>query len=120
MVFDMDADWPVPGWSLGFGKLVAIDYVDRHRGPFSFGLLLEADGTRHPAAPDNAEDLSNGDKRYSHHTTDGSRIDFKYDRDSQGRLFYAVAKYPNGTSVEFGAPSGLNEIYPTLITDIHG
>src|SRR5882672_8223187 len=34
-VFNADSDWPVPGWSLGFGKLSSV-------------VLIDADGTRHP------------------------------------------------------------------------
>ena len=36
-IFNPDADWPAPGWSLGFGKLSRV-------------LLIDADGTRHPLA----------------------------------------------------------------------
>lgn len=41
--FDIDDDWPAPGWSLGFGKLV-VWWVEH--GGFQ-GMLVDADGTRH-------------------------------------------------------------------------
>jgi hypothetical protein len=40
MFFNIDKDWPAPGWSLGFGKLVAAGQQGN--------LFIEPDGTRRP------------------------------------------------------------------------
>jgi len=44
MVFDLDDDWPAPGWSLGFGKLVRLGG--------GITMVVEPDGTRHPFVVD--------------------------------------------------------------------
>ena len=39
MAYDIDNDWPAPGWQLGFGKMVGMGTAG--------ALLVEPDGTRH-------------------------------------------------------------------------
>lgn len=97
ITFDVDADWPAPGWSLGFGKLVDVDSTAR--------LLIDADGTRHPYTPVAGE----------FRTTDGTFIRYGFDQASQAWL----VKYPNGTTARFGA-TGAGALYPDRITDANG
>lgn len=101
MIFDMDGDWPAPGWSLGFGKLIG-------------KMLVEADGTRHVCSID--EDPSQ--VPYICRTSDGSFIDI---------WFYAKKSevhYPDGTVVTFDVlgqwEENLRTQYPSKITDANG
>src|SRR2546428_1851135 len=42
--YDIDASWPAPGWSLGFGKNVLVE-----TGQVVYDcMLFDSDGTRHP------------------------------------------------------------------------
>lgn len=107
IVFDPDNGWPAPGWSLGFGKLVLIG---------GLAMLVDSDGTRHPfttMAP-------TGMGTYSNYTTDGTLIDYTVYLPPRGPgIGSAVVRYPNGTMVDYNAPSDY-EIYPTRITDANG
>jgi hypothetical protein len=44
LIYNIDGDWPAPGCALGFGKLVRVNTLMK-------AMLVDADGTRHPAAP---------------------------------------------------------------------
>jgi YD repeat-containing protein len=112
ITYDIDADWPGPGWSLGFGKLVVGDSEE--------SILIEPNGARHPFARTGKFDLGNGLVRFSHHTKDGSLIQYSHElRD--GRTFVGEAKYPNGTLVEFySLPNRFGVLYPTRIVDANG
>ena len=116
LVFGHDADWPAPGWSLGFssvgfGKVVQ---VGNHGG-----VLVDADGTSHPYA---AGEVSNAPPnacagppdcfQVTAHTTDGSLIDYTVISDDSN-LRSATVKYPNGTTVTYG-------LGPTQIADANG
>lgn len=112
IVFDPDNGWPAPGWSLGFGKLVRIE---------GSAMLVDSDGTRHPFTA-----LAPGTGTFSHHTTDGSLIDYTVYLPSRS-VSSADARYPNGTVVDYSLPGELNSggidfpsIYPTRITDANG
>jgi hypothetical protein len=52
MIFDIDHDWPTPGWLLGFGKMVRIG--DRRC------MLVGRDGTRHPSEEQSRVEHLNG------------------------------------------------------------
>lgn len=113
MVFDIDRDWPAPGWSLHFGKIVRLAN--------GVAMVVEPDGTRHPFKIDHRRD----DGHYAEvwaHTTDGT--DIKYDfveYPDRRKLAHGTLMRPDGTSVEFGTPSTLsNVIYATRITDTNG
>jgi hypothetical protein len=41
ITFDIDNEWPAPGWSLGFGKIVAMGSQNGY-------MIIEPDGTRRP------------------------------------------------------------------------
>jgi hypothetical protein len=107
--FDVSAGWPAPGWSLGFGKLYARHSTDPETRDF-LSTLVEPDGTSHTAQWDGEGNgflscIGEGDTIVSWHTTDGSRIDYKYRLTAQGRASCAEAKYPNGTVVLFTGPA---------------
>jgi len=112
--FDKDSDWPAPGWTLGFGKLVRIDISHQ-------AMLIDADGTRHPYK---GTFSSRGEIRiFNGHTTDGTLIDYEVRMHFPIpiRITHAYAKYPNGTVVEFGAAGvDADTVYPTRITDANG
>lgn len=103
--FDIDRDWPAPGWTLGFGKMMRLG----DQG----SLLVDADGTRHAARGNKSAGSFVG------HTTDGTFIDYSSLNNSAGTLIQGEARMPNGTKIQYGAKSH-NAIYPTLITDANG
>jgi RHS repeat-associated protein len=108
MKFDPDGDWPAVGWSLGFGKIVN-------------DILVEADGTRHLA---NMKVTTIGSGLHvDAHTTDGSFIDYVilYPTTDRHHASRAEAKYPDGTTVTFGAGGADGKtLYPLQITDANG
>lgn len=115
--FNIDNDWPAPGWSLGFGKIIRLGW-----GKF---LLFGADGTRHPFPFQPALETSSAWSAYEGRSSDGTFIDCRLYTPPQRRgIDYAFAKYPDGTVVEFSTPgvddSGWGEIYPRFIIDRHG
>src|SRR5262249_6861718 len=83
--FDIDADWPAPGWSLGFGKLILIGNNE--------SMLEDADGTRHPYAG-KVNTYRDGTADFAAHTTDGSLIDYLVRLDKTGNMLSAQARYP--------------------------
>ncbi|MEO7589058.1 MAG: hypothetical protein ABIS84_13650, partial [Arachnia sp.] len=68
MVFDIDDDWPAPGWSLHLGQLVSL-------GAGS-AMVVEPDGTRRPFVNDGQQDVGN-ELYVTAHTTDGSDIRYQ-------------------------------------------
>ncbi len=110
MIFDMDGDWPAPGWALGFGKLVQVP---------GGSMLVDASGARHPFTGTLSRDRFNGK------TTDGSFIDYQHVTSTDGppsnwKIISAKAFYPDGMVVEYRAKGVRREIYPTRITDVNG
>ena len=110
-VFNPDADWPAPGWSLGFGKLTKV-------------VLIDPDGTRHPLQsvedheppPDPDDPLRPVHRR----TTDATLIDIQ-EQPCSPDLCVSIVRYPNGTTVEFsGSVAGNAARYPTKIIDRNG
>jgi RHS repeat-associated protein len=110
--FDIDRDWPAPGWSLGFGKIVGM-------GVDNGSMIVDADGTRHGYAGTVAYDPHYNYTDFTGHTTDGSFIDYTHHTGLGGAMVSAQAKYPNGTVIEYGA-QGTGAMYPTRITDANG
>jgi RHS repeat-associated protein len=125
MAYDIDADWPAPGFILGFGKIFQFFDWQTHR---IASFFIEPDGTRRPARLMGQRALENGGEERSWQTTDGSLIDYVVQRmastaTSNGAIFYAVAKYPNGLVVEYaaGSPKDFTRvIFPSRITDVNG
>ena len=108
LVFDLYSGWPAAGWSLGFGKMLQIG---------ENSVLQDADGTLHP--------FSSGHNGF--YTTDGTLIDYNASWNGAGPAgANGIAKYPDGTSVLYGAgSSGPNyyailRVFPTRITDANG
>src|SRR5712692_7150007 len=110
ITFDIDRDWPAPGWSLGFGKLLGM-------GVYNGGMLVDADGTRHSYA--GTITPYNWGTTFVGHTTDGSFIDYNYQSGTGGPIVWAQAKLANGTVVQYGAMSTA-AVYPTSILDANG
>ena len=111
IVFNHDHDWPAPGWSLGFGKAERIG---------SIGVAVkDADGTIHPFAG-KVGSYASGFTNFNSYTTDGSLLGCFFQL-YNGRLSTGRVEWPNGTVVEYGAPSDDgNLMYPTTITDANG
>jgi RHS repeat-associated protein len=116
--FDIDRDWPAPGWSLGFGSLVTLDAIKGF-------LLLDPDGTRHKLIRihPNASCLD-PNPPCQLHSTDGTLIDLEIAR-SQRNLKWAKAYYPDGTVVLYGAPiqpirRWPGKLFPVRIIDPDG
>ncbi|HEX5888429.1 MAG TPA: hypothetical protein VFY61_06985, partial [Pyrinomonadaceae bacterium] len=110
--YDNDKGWPAPGFSFGFGKLLGMTIP-------TGCMLVDADGTRH-SYTGNITFYSWGTVGVMH-TTDGSLIDYTYQTGTNGVITYGQAKYPNGTTVTYGAysqPGG--GVFPTFIQDANG
>lgn len=108
--FDIDRDWPAPGFNLGFGKMAGITVT-------TGGMLIDGDGTRHGYA--GTVTTYNWGTTFAGHTTDGTFIDYSYTTGTNGIMLYGQATHPDGTTVDYNVngPSGL---YPTRMTDANG
>lgn len=108
--FDIDRDWPAPGWNLGFGKMAGM-------GVNNGAMLVGGDGQRHPYS--SVVTVYNWGTTCVAHTTDGSFIDYSYTSGTNGIMLYGQATLANGTRIDYNVngPSGL---YPTRITDANG
>lgn len=109
IIFDADRDWPAPGWSLGFGKIVGMGAGG--------SLIIDPDGTRH-GFTGSVTQYSNGSVDFTGRTTDGTFIDYETYSTSAG-IQSATVKIPNGTIIRYGA-AGSGGVYPTSITDADG
>lgn len=112
LTYDIDRGWPSPGWNLGFGKILGM-------GVDNGSMIVDADGTRHSYAGTvtYASDLSFTD--FVGHTTDGTLIDYSHHTGLGGAITSAVARFPNGTEIEYFVP-GTGAMYPSRITDAQG
>ena len=110
ITYDIDRDWPAPGWSLGFGKLVGL-------GVYIGGMIIEADGTRHSYTGNIT--IYNWGTYFTGHTTDGSFIDYTYWSGTGGAITSATATYPNGTTIYYNV-QGTGAVYPSMILDANG
>ena len=110
MVYDIDNDWPAPGWRFSFERMVST-----RDEPIFVGV----DGTRHPARVTAAENRPNGIRVVEQVTTDGSLIRFVRERGPTVHTGWAL--YPNGSRVEFTALSDDRRVlFPTAYVDRHG
>jgi RHS repeat-associated protein len=120
MTFDIDKDWPAPGWSLNFGKM--INMVD------SGVFIVDQDGTRHSFS--GTIDRKIWEYTFVGETTDGSFIKYRCvtPRDPYTGTFSgprALVKYPNGVTVYFygfaaNPANGTFIMVPTQIIDSNG
>ncbi|HKY27415.1 MAG TPA: DUF4214 domain-containing protein [Pyrinomonadaceae bacterium] len=110
MNFDLDRDWPAPGFNLGFGKMLGM-------GVYNGGMLIEADGTRH--AYSGTVTIYNWGTTFVGHTTDGTFIDYSYTSGTNGYLLYGQATLANGTRIDYNV-QGPQGLYPTRITNANG
>jgi RHS repeat-associated protein len=110
ITYDIDRDWPAPGWSFGFGRVAGLGTGG--------AMIIDADGTRHGFAG-SVTQYPGGYIGFTGHTTDGTFIDYNTFTDNTGTINYAQVKMPNGTVVQYGAP-GRGAVYPQLITDANG
>jgi hypothetical protein len=113
MVFNLDKDWPSPGFSLGFGKIIGTGDIGGY-------MIIEADGLHRSHQGRTA--LYGDRQEFTARTVDGSFIDYIVEGDllsAGGAPRVGRATYPNGTIVQYGA-RGQDCIYPTRITDASG
>jgi RHS repeat-associated protein len=108
--YDIDRDWPAPGWNLGVGKLMAL-------GVYIGGMLVDGDGTRHPYT--GSITVYNWGTTFVGKTTDGSFIDYTYTSGAGGPIVSATATLSNGTVINYNV-QGTAAVYPTMITDAQG
>src|SRR5262245_15676528 len=113
ITFDIDGEWPGPGMSLSFGKIVSMGSQNGY-------MIIEPDGTRRPYTctltfyPVNQEAVCK--------TTDGSFIDYKVIGDAPaygGKPTSATAYLPDGTEVAYSSASD-NAVYATLFWGVNG
>lgn len=109
ITFDIDRDWPAPGWSLGFGKIISM-------GTDKGFMMIDGDGTRHGYVGNGLPPT--GWQFFNAHTADGTFIDYSVTAYS-GTPQSGTARLPNGTVITYGA-AGASAIYPTNITDAQG
>lgn len=114
ITYDIDRDWPAPGWALGFGKVMWM----RSGG----AMIVDADGTRHNYSGTVLYYNDSTQSTYfTLHTTDGTFIDYS----GQFFIYYGstygsvTATLPNGTTINYFA-YGDNAVYPTSIADANG
>jgi RHS repeat-associated protein len=107
ITFDIDHDWPAPGWSLGFGKIVRV-------GSNGVSMMIDADGTRRAFTG-----TIQGGYWFYGSTADGTFTDYWTFTDGYGNITSGEARFANGTVIQYGA-RGQNAIYPTRITDRNG
>jgi len=111
MVFDIDDDWPAPGWSLHFGRLVAVGGTGM--------MFVEPDGTRRPFKVDRVYPVGARGQMVEAHTIDGTGIVYNVywsdGRPSAGRLTRA-----DGTHIVLGCKSAVGDLFTTRITDVNG
>ncbi|HEV2827108.1 MAG TPA: RHS repeat-associated core domain-containing protein [Pyrinomonadaceae bacterium] len=108
--FDIDRDWPAPGWSLGFGKI-----LDLGAGG---SMLVDADGTRHSFTGDLGPPTSGG-QDFVGHTTDGTLIQYKTWKNVSGVMTFGEANLPNGSQIHYYGV-GPGGVFPTDIVDANG
>ena len=108
--YDIDRDWPAPGWNLGVGKLLAL-------GVYIGGMLVDGDGTRHPYT--GTITVYSWGTTFVGRTTDGSFIDYTYTSGAGGPIVSATATLSNGTVINYNV-QGTGAVYPTMITDANG
>ena len=110
MDYDIDNDWPAPGWRFPFERLTST-----RDDP----IFVGTDGTRHPAKVLAMTTRPDGTEVIEQVTTDGSLIRFLRERRA-GRST-GWAKYPSGSQVEFTARSDDGRVlFPTALIDRHG
>ena len=110
ITYDIDHGWPAPGFSIGFGKMIAL-------GINNGAMLVDADGTRHSF--NGSIQFFSWGTIFTGHTTDGSFIDYTYTTGTNGVLSSAQAKLPDGTVINYTV-SGPQAYFPTSITDANG
>jgi RHS repeat-associated protein len=96
ITFDIDKDWPAPGWSFNLGKMISM----AESGTF----IIDGDGTRHSFTGT----ITRTSSKYTFvgETTDGSFIKYRCvtsREPSTGNLYgpMGLAKYPDGKTVEY-------------------
>ncbi|HEV8483042.1 MAG TPA: hypothetical protein VGV87_05745, partial [Blastocatellia bacterium] len=112
ITFDIDKDWPAPGWSLGFGKMMGM-------GVANGSMLIDADGTRHSYAGVVTFGYNNSYTYFNGHTSDGTLTDYTHYTGTGGALTWGEARRSDGTMIQYGA-SSQDALYPTRITDANG
>jgi RHS repeat-associated protein len=116
MVFDIDDDWPAPGWSLHMGQLVSLGV--------GAAMVVEPDGTRRPFKIDGRADTGN-DVYVEAHTIDGRHILYQAHwrfRGASHTLPYLVSGWlvrSDGTRVDFEFSTG-TKLHATRLTDRNG
>ena len=116
MNFDLDGDWPSPGWTISFGKIVVT-------GPTQAALFIEGSGLRHKAEflYDQDHPTDSSLKRHWARTIDGSFILYAYDDKPGTGLVGGYARYPDGRETWFAARNQKgNALYTTKSRDVHG
>ena len=110
--YDNDRDWPAPGWSLGFSRVVGL-------GTNGGTMIVEADGTRR-SFTGTIYNYSWG-QYFEGHTTDGSFINYSSATNTNGIILSANATLADGTHIEYYAYNlSTGVASPTLITDRNG
>ncbi len=114
ITFNIDQDWPAPGWSLGFAKIVGMGTQNGY-------MIVEPDGTRRPynctitLYPTTQEAVCK--------TTDGSFIDYKVLGDlpsAGGAPRTSTVFYPDGTEIVYVSATSNYANYPVQIIDSNG
>ena len=114
ITFNIDGE-AVPGWSLGFTRIVSMGGQNGY-------MLVEPDGTRRPYTC--SLTLNTVSQEAKCKTMDGSFIDYRVLGDAPadgGAPRTAFVYLPNGTELIYvGATSNMNANYPVQIIDANG
>lgn len=104
IVYDADGDFPAPGWSLGFGRLVRLGA--------EAVMIVDGDGTRHAFSGVRTGSIFTG------YTTDGTYLDYSV-HFSDNEMVSGTVQYRNGAKVVYSS-TGTAAVYPTSIVDANG
>jgi RHS repeat-associated protein len=107
--FNIDGDWPAPGFTLSFGRLVDVGGDN--------AMFVDGTGDRHPFS--GSTSASGGNTVFVGYTTDGTLIDYSATFDASGDILSGQLQYPDGTAVAFNA-AGAGAVHATQITDRNG
>ncbi|MEK6300191.1 MAG: RHS repeat-associated core domain-containing protein [Acidobacteriota bacterium] len=111
MAYDAITGWPAPGFSLGFGRMVAYE-IGSGANPTCKFMLVEPNGTRHYLGVGSYNGIG-----YAlggpYETVDGTHIVYTGNGRDGGALHY-----PDGTTVDFTNVN--NRLLPTTIYDSNG
>ena len=122
MVFDADSDWPAPGWSIGFGRIITTTNLFFGNSQLAGGLLIGGNKSRQKLVPASNE---TGARRHMRIAGDSlTQIEICcYGEQGQYEANRATLTTGNGTTIGYRNfnPGRKDAVYyPIRLTDANG